>query len=168
MRALLLRSGHLRLQVVSSSTCLATFDLAGVQRSYAHSFRRPGKFIFPPPYNTEAFRITDASDCGGTDCVTPVGYSYWRNSNAHEGGNDMWIFLSLNSQKGGSGPTLFRLTRPPTALQKSGRSFPQPASFPAEVVMAGTSAPAGQTSCTSMTDQSCCVTMSPRIPLKRF
>ena len=31
--------------------------------------------------------------------MTPVGYSYWRNSNAHEGGNDMWIFLSLNSQK---------------------------------------------------------------------
>ena len=75
--------------------------------------------------------------------MTPVGYSYWRNSNAHEGSNDMWIFLSLNSQKGGSGPTLFRLTRPPTALQRSGRSFPRPASFPAEVVMAGTSAPAG-------------------------
>ena len=122
---------------------LATFDLAGVQRSYAHSFRRTGEIHFPAPYNTEAFRITDASDCGGTDCVTPVGYSYWRNSNAHEGGNDMWIFLSLNSQKGGSGPTLFRLTRPPTALQRSGRSFPRPASFPAEVVMAGTSAPAG-------------------------
>src|SRR4249920_4011519 len=44
-----------------------------------------GSFTFPAPYNTKGIRITDASDCGGTDCVAYVGYSYWRNTNAHEG-----------------------------------------------------------------------------------
>ena len=129
MRALLLRSGHLRLQVVSSSTCLATFDLLECSGVTHIPSDEPGKFIFPAPYNTEAFRITDASDCGGTDCVTPVGYSYWRNSNAHEGGNDMWIFLSLNSQKGGSGPTLFRLDKATDSITKVGPLFPTTSKF---------------------------------------
>ena len=85
--------------------------------------------MFPAPYNTEAFRITDASDCGGTDCVNPVGYSYWRNSNAHEGSNDMLIFLSLNSQKGGSGPTLFRLDKATDSMTKVGPLFPTTSKF---------------------------------------
>src|SRR5215207_3801043 len=34
------------------------------------------KFTFPAPYNTEAFRLTTATDCGGRDCVRYVGYSY--------------------------------------------------------------------------------------------
>jgi hypothetical protein len=88
-----------------------------------------GKFLFPPPYNTEAIRITDASDCGGTDCVTPVGYSYWRNSNAHEGSNDMWIFLSLNHNKGGSGPTLFKLDKSTDTITKVGPLFPAVSQF---------------------------------------
>jgi hypothetical protein len=88
-----------------------------------------GKFNFPPPYNTEAIRITDASDCGGADCVTPVGYSYWRNSNAHEGANDMWIFLSLNRQRGGSGPTLFRLDKSTDTISKVGPLFPTNSPF---------------------------------------
>ena len=88
-----------------------------------------GKFYFPSPYNTEAIRITDASDCGGADCVTPVGYSYWRNSNAHEGANDMWIFLTLNRQKGGSGPTLFRLDKSTDTITKVGPLFPAGSRF---------------------------------------
>lgn len=88
-----------------------------------------GKFSFPPPYNTEAVRITDASDCGGADCVNPVGYSYWRNSNAHEGSNDMWIFLGLNQQKGGSGPTLFRLDKSTDSVTKVGPLFPSHSRF---------------------------------------
>jgi hypothetical protein len=88
-----------------------------------------GNFYFPAPYNTEAIRITDASDCGGEDCVTPVGYSYWRNSNAHEGANDMWIFLSLNRQKGGSGPTLFTLDKSTDTLSKVGPLFPASSRF---------------------------------------
>src|SRR5262245_39103582 len=42
-----------------------------------------GAFTFPSPYNTEAVRLTNGSDCGGTDCVQPVGYSYWANMNNH-------------------------------------------------------------------------------------
>ena len=88
-----------------------------------------GKFVFPPPYNTEAIRITDASDCGGADCVNPVGYSYWRNSNAHESSNYMWIFLSLERGKGGSGPTLFSLDKSTDTLTKVGPLFPAGSQF---------------------------------------
>jgi hypothetical protein len=66
-----------------------------------------GAFTFPAPYNTSGARITTASDCGGGDCVFPVGYSYWRNINNHAGSDTMLIFLALNRGKGGSGPTLF-------------------------------------------------------------
>jgi hypothetical protein len=46
-----------------------------------------GKFTFPAPYNTDAVRLTNSSDCaGGMDCLWYVGYSYWRNINKHESG----------------------------------------------------------------------------------
>src|SRR5437868_932496 len=79
-----------------------TSTRARFSASQIQSFVPPtrGPFTFPSPYNTKAIRITDASDCGGTDCVAYVCYSYWRNTNAHEGSNDMWIFLGLNSAKG--------------------------------------------------------------------
>ena len=44
-----------------------------------------GLFTFPSPYLTQGVRITNASDCGGADCVWYVGYSYWRNMNNHVG-----------------------------------------------------------------------------------
>jgi hypothetical protein len=88
-----------------------------------------GPFTFPAPYNTKAVRITDASDCGGADCVAYVGYSYWSNTNAHTGSNDMWIFLSLDSRKGGSGPTLFRLNKSTDAVTKVGPLFPAGSQF---------------------------------------
>ena len=44
-----------------------------------------GPFKFPPPYGTTAVRLTNANDCGGTDCLAYVGYSYWRNMNNHVG-----------------------------------------------------------------------------------
>src|SRR5262249_23513019 len=55
-----------------------------------------GKFRFPPPYNTEAIRITTAADCGGKDCISHVGYSYWMNINNHVGSDTMLIFLGLD------------------------------------------------------------------------
>ena len=88
-----------------------------------------GAFTFPAPYNTKGIRITDASDCGGTDCVAYVGYSYWRNTNAHEGSNTMWIFLGLNSARGGSGPTLFQLNKTTDAVTKVGPLFPSVSRF---------------------------------------
>src|SRR5687767_13159473 len=66
-----------------------------------------GKFTFPAPYGTSGARLTNAGDCAGDDCVNYVGYSYWRNINNHVGSDTMLIFLGLNRQRGGSGPTLF-------------------------------------------------------------
>ena len=66
-----------------------------------------GKFTFPAPYHTDAIRVTTADDCHGADCVSPVGYSYWRNMNNHIGSNEILIFLGLNRPRGGTGPTLF-------------------------------------------------------------
>src|SRR5262245_53064920 len=67
-----------------------------------------GPFTFPAPYNSTGVRLTNASDCGGADCVRYVGYSYWRNINNHVGSNAMLIFLSLDRRLGGGGPTLYR------------------------------------------------------------
>ena len=48
-----------------------------------------GTFTFPSPYSTTGIRLTNASDCGGQDCVTSVGYSYWSNINNHVGSDRM-------------------------------------------------------------------------------
>src|SRR5262245_27316426 len=88
-----------------------------------------GTFTFPTPYNTQAIRITDASDCGGQDCVNYIGYSYWRNTNAHESSNSMWIVLGLSSARGGAGPTLFKLDKATDAVTKIGPLFPAGSQF---------------------------------------
>jgi hypothetical protein len=62
-----------------------------------------GAFTFPSPYLTTGVRLTNASDCGGSDCVLPVGYSYWNNINNHVGSDTMYVFLGLR----GVGPSLF-------------------------------------------------------------
>jgi len=67
-----------------------------------------GRFTFPAPYGTTGIRLTNASDCGGGgDCVNYVGYSYWRNINNHAGSDTMLVFLGLDRNRGGGGPTLF-------------------------------------------------------------
>ena len=65
-----------------------------------------GRFTFPAPYNTAAIRLTNSSDCDGTDCVNPVGYSYWRNINNHVDSDTMLIFLTLYRTRGGGGHVL--------------------------------------------------------------
>lgn len=65
-----------------------------------------GGFTFPAPYNTEAFRLTNASDCGGSNCVHYVGYSYWRNTNNHVDQDTMLILAGLKRNQGGDGPSL--------------------------------------------------------------
>jgi hypothetical protein len=99
--------------------------------SQIQSFVPPtrGPFRFPSPYNTRAVRITDASDCGGADCVAYVGYSYWRNTSAHEGSNTMWIFIGLKRSKGGAGPTLFQLDKTTDAIRKIGPLFADTSRF---------------------------------------
>ena len=104
-------------------------DGSGVRARYStsqiQSFVPPqrGTFTFPAPYNTRGVRITDASDCGGADCVNYVGYAYWRNSNAHQNSNEMLIFLGLASNRGGAGPTLFSYNKTTDAITKVGSLF---------------------------------------------
>jgi hypothetical protein len=78
-----------------------------------------GVFTFPAPYNTTAVRLTNADDCGGADCVFPVGYSYWRNINNHAGSDTMLIFLALKGQ----GPTLFTYNKRTGETRNAGRLF---------------------------------------------
>jgi hypothetical protein len=89
-----------------------------------------GAFTFPAPYNTEAIRITDSSDCAGeTDCLNGVGYSYWRNTNNHAGSDEMLLFLSFDRSKGGAGPTLFRYDKTKGMIAKVGPLFPPTSKF---------------------------------------
>ncbi len=82
-----------------------------------------GSFTFPAPWLTEAARITNGTDCGGTDCVLPVGYSYWRNMNNHVGSDTILIFLGLNTARGGTGPTLFSYHKDTDEVRNLGRLF---------------------------------------------
>jgi hypothetical protein len=66
-----------------------------------------GRFAFPAPYSTIATRLTNATDCGGHDCVNYVGYSYWNNINNHVDSETMLIVLGLDRNRGGPGPSLF-------------------------------------------------------------
>jgi hypothetical protein len=90
---------------------------------------RRGKFKFPSPYNTEGIRITMPEDCGGKDCVTYVGYSYWMNMNNHVGSDTMLIFLSLNRSLGGTGPTLFTYNKVTDEVKNLGPIFDPTSSF---------------------------------------
>jgi hypothetical protein len=107
------------------------YSRARYTTSYIQSFVPPtrGAFTFPAPYSTKGIRITDASDCGGADCVNYVGYSYWRNTNAHEGSADMWIFIGLSTARGGEGPTLFKLNKATDTITKVGPLFPAGSPF---------------------------------------
>jgi len=82
-----------------------------------------GAFVFPSPYNTQAARITNGADCGGTDCVKSVGYSYWHNMNNSAGSNTMLIFLGLDRTRGGGGPTLFSYNKDTNAVSVVGPLF---------------------------------------------
>ena len=86
-----------------------------------------GAFTFPAPYNTRAARITTGADCGdtGLDCVYPVGYSYWRNSNNHVNDDTMLIFASLRASRGGTGVTLFSYNKVTEEVKNLGPLFPQ-------------------------------------------
>lgn len=83
-----------------------------------------GPFRFPAPYNSDAVRLTNATDCAGNDCVNYAGYSYWRNMNNHVGMESMLIFLGLDQTRGGKGPTLFEFNKVSGELQDLGPLFP--------------------------------------------
>src|SRR5689334_18030379 len=82
-----------------------------------------GAFTFPAPYLTRGVRLTNASDCGGSDCVWAVGYSYWRNMNNHVGSDVMYAFIGLNQSLGGGGPTLFSYNKVTEEVRNLGPLF---------------------------------------------
>jgi len=83
-----------------------------------------GPFKFPSPYNTEAVRITNASDCGGQDCINYAGYAYWRNINNHAGEQSMLIFMGMDRNRGGRGPSLYEYNKHTEAVTDLGPLFP--------------------------------------------
>jgi hypothetical protein len=82
-----------------------------------------GLFTFPAPYLTQGVRLTNPSDCDGNDCVNSVGDAHWRNTNNHVGSETILIFLTLDKNRGGSGPTLFSYNKVTDALTKVGPLF---------------------------------------------
>src|SRR5262249_40534023 len=82
-----------------------------------------GRFTFPAPYSTTGIRLTNASDCGGPDCVLSVGYSYLSNINNHTGSDTLLAFLGLERRKGGGGPTLFSYNKNTGQTQNLGPLF---------------------------------------------
>src|SRR5262245_24612744 len=93
-----------------------------------------GPFTFPAPYNTRGVRITTSSDCNGTDCVSYIGYSYWRNTNNHVGSNTMLIFVTL---RGAGGPTLYSYDKTTDQVTKVGRLFDASSAFSAATAGGG-------------------------------
>jgi hypothetical protein len=82
-----------------------------------------GAFTFPAPYNTKGIRLTNASDCGGQDCLWYVGYSYWRNINNHVGSNEMLIMLAMDRTAGGAGPSLIAYDKTTDQVHNRGPLF---------------------------------------------
>jgi hypothetical protein len=83
-----------------------------------------GRVTFPAPYNTEGVRLTSAANCGGQDCLWPVGYSYWRNINNHIAGDTMYIVLGFDRNRGGAGPSLIAYDKAVDQVQNLGPLFP--------------------------------------------
>jgi hypothetical protein len=88
-----------------------------------------GEFTFPAPYKTSGIRITNDSDCMGSDCVNYVGYSYWRRINNHAGHDTLYILMVLNPDRGGTGPALFSYNKITGVVQNLGALFDQGDSF---------------------------------------
>jgi hypothetical protein len=81
-----------------------------------------GVFTFPAPYNTQGIRVTNANDCGGGDCVDLI-YSYWRNMSNSASSNTLYIFVGLDQNRGGAGPTLFSYDKTSQQVTNLGPMF---------------------------------------------
>src|SRR5215831_2025856 len=83
-----------------------------------------GPFDFPPPYGTRGIRLTNASDTGGGDALWYCGYSYWPNINAHVGQAELLVFLGVDRQRGGAGPSLWSVDKTTDQVTPRGPIFP--------------------------------------------
>ena len=83
-----------------------------------------GPFTFPAPYGTTSIRLTNPEDTGGQDALWPCGYSYWSNVNAHMGEPNLLVFLGVDRQRGGAGPSLWSVDKATVAVTPLGPLFP--------------------------------------------
>ena len=105
----------------SADTSVARPNLTAAQIAAFMPSR--GLFTFPAPYNTQGIRLTNASDCGGQDCLDLI-YSYWNNMSNSTGSNTLYIFVGLDRARGGAGPTLFSYDKTTEQLTELGPMFP--------------------------------------------
>jgi hypothetical protein len=97
------------------------------KKGFIPAARDPSRpfFLFPAPYNTIGVRLTDENDCptnsAQKDCISPVGSSFWRNTNNHvidfdpQNPSTMMIFLGVSGQA-----TLFRFHKGTRTVTKLG------------------------------------------------
>jgi hypothetical protein len=116
------------LEKANSQTYRARFTRDQIL-SFLPANEAKGVFKFPDPYGTTAVRLTNASDCGGADCLAYVGYSYWRNTNYHVGRPEMLIFLGFDRSAGGPGPSLLSYNKTTDQVQNLGPLFPASSTF---------------------------------------
>ncbi|HEY0960864.1 MAG TPA: hypothetical protein VGE69_00730 [Pseudomonadales bacterium] len=109
--------------IESAFTLSSTTETQLSQSAIAAFLPGKGPFTFPAPYNTQAVRLTNAADCGGADCVSAIGYSYWRNINNHVGKDTMLIMVGLNKTRGGAGLTLLQYNKVTGQLTNLGPVF---------------------------------------------
>ncbi len=117
------------LEKAGSAAVRARFTRAEIEAFLPANGAR-GRFSYPAPYFTDAIRLTNAEDCElGQDCIWPVGYSYWRNTNAHAGWPVMLIVLGMDRNRGGAGPTLLSYNKSSDDVQNVGPLFADDSPF---------------------------------------
>jgi hypothetical protein len=113
------------LEPSTSSAIRAPLSAASAQAL----FPERGAFRFPAPYNTLGIRLTTAGDCRGSDCVKPVGYSYWSNINNHAGSDTLLVFVTLDRDRGGAGPSVISVNKNTGETRNLGPVFPETSNF---------------------------------------
>jgi hypothetical protein len=109
---------------ISGSPALRARFTSSQIEGFLPSTGAKGAFTFPAPYNTDAVRLTNSTDCAdGEDCLWYAGYSYWRNINNHVGSTDMYIFLGTDTNRGGAGPMLIRYNKLTDEVRNVGPLF---------------------------------------------
>jgi len=83
-----------------------------------------GPFEFPAPYGTLGIRLTHPSDMAGQDALWDVGYSYWRRINAHAGLSHLLVLLGIERNRGGAGPSLYKVDKASGQVEPLGPVFP--------------------------------------------
>jgi hypothetical protein len=104
---------------------LESCNAGAVRPSSSVNIPSRGGFDFPAPYGTRGIRITNEEDAGvgAFDNLWYCGYSYWSNINMHEGQGEFLVFLSLDRQRGGNGPSLWSVSKDTDTVTAIGPIF---------------------------------------------